>query len=252
MTYMNLKRIRKWTGSKVCAHVLVGTATLPLLGAHGQASAPVVKDEPLSALQALRQSARSKVISGCGVAVETTTDTQSYGHGISVHYQPQTVEFWFSGNASLAKEYSFGHPKILFQAALRKNGILAHFRSYNMGLKLAAPQVTVRSGVLPHLTNDLRPTVWTYRRITEISSVMQPDSQFFRIAKRQSAATVKETGRRIIVTFRYPPNLPNFFGAKAVIVFDMVQGGMVASYYNMTDELDAARHRLKAILSGKY
>lgn len=244
---VRLKQIREWGGSKFCIYFLISAATLSLLGPHARASTAVVKDELLNALHALRQAVRSRVVSGWGVAVEKTTDTQWYGHEMRVHYQPQTVKFWFSGNASLAKEYSSGHPPVLLQAALRKNGIMAHFRRYNMGLKLAAPQVTIIGGVLPHVTNDLRPTVWTYRRISEISSVMQPDAQFFRIAERQSAATVKNTGRRIIVTFRYPPNPPSFFGAKAVIVFDMMRGGMVASYYNMTDELNAARHRLKEI-----
>ncbi|MCL5946196.1 MAG: hypothetical protein M1472_05005 [Planctomycetes bacterium] len=217
------------------------------MGSRALARTPTAKGELLNAVQALRQAVRFKVTSGYGVALEKTTDTQWYGHGMSVHYQPQAVKFWFSGNASLVKEYSLGHPPMLLQAVLRKRGVLVHFRRYSMGLKLAAPQVTVQSGVLPHMTNDLRPSVWTYRRITEISSMMQPDAQFFRIAKRQSAATVKKTGRRIVVTFRYPSNLPNFFGAKAVIVFDLVQGGMVASYYNITDELDAAKHRLKEI-----
>jgi hypothetical protein len=243
--YVRRKRIGEWAGSAFCKYFLLSAATLSPLGSHAQASAPVVKDELLNALQTLRQAVRSKVASGYGVAVEKTTDTQRYAHGMSIHYQPQIVKFWFLGNTSLAKEYSSGHPPMLLQAALRKDGVLVHFRRYSMGLKLVVPQVTVQSGVLPHMENDLRPVVWTYRRITEISSVMQPDAQFFPIAERQSAASVKETGRRIIVTFSYPPNLPSFFGEKVVIVFDMVQGGMVTSYYHMTDELDAAKHRVK-------
>ena len=106
--YIDLSRLRRWMGGKFGPHIPAGTAVLLLLGSHAQASAPAVKDELLNALQALRQAVRSKVVSGYGVAVEKTTDTQWYGHGMSVHYQPQVVKFWFSGNTSLAKEYSLG------------------------------------------------------------------------------------------------------------------------------------------------
>lgn len=242
--YINLNRLRTWTGDKYGIYLLAGTALLVLLGSHAQASSLAVKDELLNAVQALRQAVRSKVTSGYGVALEKTTDTQWYGHGMSVHYQPQTVKFWFSGNAGLAKQYSLGHPPVLFQSTRRKDGVRIHFRRYSRGLKLAAPQVTVRSGVLMRWTNNLRPHVWTYRVITEISSFMVPDSRFFRIAKRQSAATVKKRGSRIIITFRYPPKPPNFFGEKCVIVFDLAEGGMVTSFYHMTDELDANHTRM--------
>ncbi len=245
--YINLSRLRRWMGGKFGPHILAGTAVLLLLGSHAEASAPAVKDELPSALQALRQAVRSKVVSGYGVAVEKTTDTQRYGHGMSVHYQPQAVKFWFSGNASLAKEYSLDHPPILLQAALRKDGVLVHFRRYSMGLKLAAPQVTVKSGVSPRMTNDLRPSVWTYRRITEISSVLEPDSRFFSVIVRQPAATVSRRGAKIVVTFKYQPKPPNFFGDRCVIVFDTAQGGMVTSFYHLDDELDAAKHRVKEI-----
>ena len=236
-------RASKFVGNSSRLYLLVGgvIALSTVALAWGK---PAAKDTLLNAVQALRQAIRSKVESGYGIAEERTTDTQVYARGTRVKYQPARVKFWFSGNECLTKQYSLVRPPVLFQSALRKNGVLIHFRRYSMGLILAAPQVTVHSGVLPRMTNDLRPIVWTYQRITEISSVMEPDSRFFLVMARKPAATVKKDGTRIIVTFKYPPDPPNFFGDKCVIVFDLAAGGMVTSFHHMDDELDANHKRV--------
>ena len=251
MVYIKLKQISELTGGKFCTYVLVGTATLVLLASRAKASAPVVKDELLNALQALRQAVRSKVTSGYGVAEEKTTDTQVYARGMRVNYQPERVKFWFSGNECLAKHFSVVRPPSLFQSVLRKHGVLVHFRRYSMGMKLAAPQVTVHPGVLPRGTEGLRPVVWTYKRITEISSSLEPDSQFF-IWARKPEATVRKEGGTIIVTFEYPPDPPNFFGEKCVISFDLACGGMVTDVHHIYDEAHPPGHqRIKQINSSR-
>jgi|GEM_PF-5678389 len=239
-----INRAGKFAGNSSRLNPLVGVVMALSAVAPAWGKPATAKDTLLNAVQAFRQAVRANVTAGYGIAEERTTDTQVNARGTRVRYQPERVKFWFSGNECLTKQYSLVRPPVLFQSALRKNGVLIHFRRYSMGLKLGAPQVTVGSGILPNMTNDLRPIVWTYHRITEISSVMEPDSQFFLIAARQSAATVKKEGAGIIVKFKYPPDPPNFFGEKCVIDFDLSVGGMVTSFHHMYDELDAGHKRM--------
>jgi RNA polymerase sigma factor (sigma-70 family) len=186
------------------------------------------KRDLLDSVRAMRAALLPAIRSGRGLAeVEGSRDL----HAQRVENQPRRrVDFLFSANNSLSREFDEQEPTKALQSILLKDSKIT---SYFAGTKqVPTPAVTISSaavltGVLP------MPTGWSFADIAQLPIPVKDEAQFFALASQSPFVTVQRNQQIITVTIDEPIPSDDPAGRQSeqrVLDFDMAHGGMFSRF----------------------
>jgi len=182
----------------------------------------------LDAVAQMRATVIAQIASGYGIA-QVQSDNFQPNNGLHELTPLHRVEFYFSGNNSLWRDYDPNDPKKLISCVLVKNGIQIDYatKEPGFGAVVAINAASHEPSVLEPL-----PEVWTYIDLTRIPGPGWDENKFFRIAVREPYVVVSKIGDSVITNIDIPLQQlkPYLYVQNMTAKFDMSMGGMM-SYY---------------------